>query len=570
MLGAEHPDALIGLPILTIVHPDYHELVRQRVAEEARGAAVPLVQEKFVRLDGREIVVEVAGIPFTHQGKPGGQIEVRDVTERARAEERLREAETRFRTLVEQIPAITYVWHSSPEVEAPTYVSPQVERMLGITPEDTAADPWLWGDRIHPDDREWVLGESDSTEDSGEPFAAEYRMITKDGRTIWVHDEALVTGWNSAGKPVTWQGVLFDITDRRAAEEAVRAAEKRYRTLIEQIPAVTYLWEVTREPGAPNVDYTSPQIEAMLGFTPEEWHERPDFWVSRVHPEDRQRVVDATMEAERTGEESELEYRFIAKDGRVVWVRDYAVLMERDDLGWPKFFQGVMFDVTERKLAEEERARLLSRLVAAQEQERGRIAGDIHDDSVQKMAAVGMRLEALKRQLTEEGQLETLGDLQRSVALSISRLRHLLFELRPTALDTEGLTVALRQYLDQAAAEGGFKYTLENRTRAEPEPEVRTIAYRIAQEALTNVRKHAQANCVDVTLDRHDGGVMVRITDDGVGFDVAEADRGRPGHLGFSAMRERAELAGGWWMVASAPGAGTTVEFWLPTGAEER
>lgn len=210
-----------------------------------------------------------------------------------------------------------------------------------------------------------------------------------------------------------------------------------------------------------------------------------------------------------------------------------------------------------------ERRRLLSGLVQAQEEERRRIAGDIHDDSVQKMTAVGMRLDTLRRRLTDEQHVEALDRLADTVRDSITSLRRLLFELRSPVLDCEGLAAALREQLDRMPQE--IQARLDNRLVGEPSVEARAILYRIAQEALANVRKHAKAGTVDVLLDQRDGGFLVRVRDDGAGFSPQDVDGSRPGHLGLSTMRERAEVAGGWCRVQSAPGEGTTVESWVPS-----
>jgi signal transduction histidine kinase len=211
-----------------------------------------------------------------------------------------------------------------------------------------------------------------------------------------------------------------------------------------------------------------------------------------------------------------------------------------------------------------QRRRLLAGLVEAQEEERQRIASDIHDDSVQVMSALVMRLGVLRNAMDDPRLLEMVEEIERIARASITRLRRLMFELRPPALDREGLAAALRLYLEHNLSSPEISHRVTSELQAEPTPETRTILYRIAQEALNNVRKHASATRVDVLLAHQDGGVVVRIGDDGVGFDPGGIDRARPGHLGVSSMRERAEIAGGWWRIDSAPGRGTVVEFWVP------
>jgi signal transduction histidine kinase len=237
-------------------------------------------------------------------------------------------------------------------------------------------------------------------------------------------------------------------------------------------------------------------------------------------------------------------------------------------------FVAVFENITERKRAEsalrkanERRGELLARLIDSQEKERAAIAEDIHDDSIQVMTAVGMRLASLLRSGSEEERQDTLRKLEETVSAAIARLRRLVFELRPRVLDEEGLAAALRTYLDHLGPEVEFESHVENRLASEPSSQTRVISYRITQEALANVRKHAHATHVTVTIEPHDDGSLVRVADDGVGFDLTSVASQSPGHLGLAAMRERAEMVGGWCKVESVPGAGTTVEFWVPQDA---
>jgi PAS domain S-box-containing protein len=207
---------------------------------------------------------------------------------------------------------------------------------------------------------------------------------------------------------------------------------------------------------------------------------------------------------------------------------------------------------------------LLAHLVNAGEEERGRIAEGIHDDSIQAITAAGMRLQILRRSLDDPGQLELLGELEKTIQLSISRLRHLLFELRPPALDTGGLSAALELYLAETQNDGAASHTLVDNLSVQPPLETRTILYRIVQELLANVRKHAEAENATVVVEERDEGYGVRVSDDGIGFAPEELEP-VPGHLGLTAMQERAALAGGWLKIDSAPGKGTTVEVWIPS-----
>lgn len=345
-----------------------------------------------------------------------------------------------------------------------------------------------------------------------------------------------------------------------------------FKDLVEGVPAVVF---VDADDDLSTPLYISPQVENLLGYTREEWMTDPDLWTHTVHPDDCAWVFDLAIRHTAEKGPFRAEYRMLAKDGHVVWVRDESVVV-RDDDGRPMYWRGMLVDVTDVKETEEklkrsldmlrhamsERRMLLRRLDDAGEQERRRIAADIHDDSIQVMASVSLRLQSLHSDIPE-GRQPALRDIREMVDQAIDRLRSLVFELRPPALDSKGLTAALRQYLERAGAEAGFDYRVVDQLEVEPPPDVRTQLYRIAQETIANVRNHANARMVEVSLQPKGSGIVVRVHDDGRGFDV-ESVEPMPGHLGFSAMRERAEMAGGVWDIESTPGEGTTVEFWLP------
>jgi PAS domain S-box-containing protein len=350
-----------------------------------------------------------------------------------------------------------------------------------------------------------------------------------------------------------------------------------YRAMVEGIPAIVYL---DRPDEYSTNFYTSPQAVELLGYTAEDWGSTTEFWFEKIHPDDVEAVIEENRRSNEVGDRFFAEYRMFAKDGRLVWIRDDAVLV-RDDAGSPSYWQGVMLDITAQKEAEEklrwsldvlrrtiqQRRELAQRLEQAQEEERRRIAEDIHDDPIQVMSAVDLRLQTLAASGESAAPAE-LGELHEVVQRSIERLRSLLFELRPGALDREGLVVAFRQYLEHTARETGWFVDVVDELQAEPAPELRATLYRTMQEAVTNVRKHAHATRVTVEVATVDDGVRVRVRDDGAGFDPSRVEEPRPGHLGLSTIIERAELVGGWCRISSTPGAGTFVECWIPGDGE--
>jgi signal transduction histidine kinase len=205
---------------------------------------------------------------------------------------------------------------------------------------------------------------------------------------------------------------------------------------------------------------------------------------------------------------------------------------------------------------------LLRRLVSAEEQERARISGQLHDDTIQMMTAVGLRLQVLRNSVGPPLEREA-DQLQEVVSTAVGRLRRLMVELHPRTLDEDGLVAALREHL-AIANEGAWTHSLEGDLGREPDLVTRHLAYRIALEALTNVRKHSRANRIAVELRDEGSGFAVTISDDGIGISPEQISEPALGHIGLSSMRERAETANGRFTIGPATDGGTVVEFWLP------
>lgn len=220
--------------------------------------------------------------------------------------------------------------------------------------------------------------------------------------------------------------------------------------------------------------------------------------------------------------------------------------------------------VGELEVANAERRKLIGHLVKAHEDERTRIAGELHDDVIQGVLALGMRLDMLAQRAIQPEIASELERLQKEAALAVEGLRRLLFDLQPVEPDSQGLATALEVCLEQARERDGLMHGFVDHTTREPSEATRTLLYRAGREALANIRKHADASRVEVLLDEHGEGYSLVIRDDGKGFDPEQGLRVRPGHLGLPAMRERVEMAGGRMTVTSRAGTGAALEVWLP------
>jgi signal transduction histidine kinase len=207
---------------------------------------------------------------------------------------------------------------------------------------------------------------------------------------------------------------------------------------------------------------------------------------------------------------------------------------------------------------------LLGRQTGTVEAERYRIATEIHDDTIQVIAAVGLRLERLKRGAADERQLTLIAEVEEAVKLASRRLRSLTFDLLPPSLEEpDGLRAVLEESLKQLQDDAGIDYRLLVELDREIPADKRLVLFRISQEALANVRKHSHATLVRVDIKDTRGGVRVVVVDNGVGFDFRKVGS-EPGHLGMVAMQERALSVSGWWRCSRVRGGGARIEFWVP------
>ncbi|MFK0248284.1 PAS domain S-box protein [Amycolatopsis azurea] len=257
----------------------------------------------------------------------------------------------------------------------------------------------------------------------------------------------------------------------------------------------------------------------------------------------------------------------LRRGGEKFWANTVITAL-RDEEGGLVGFGKVTRDLTERRRTQEEtsgRRQAFAHFVRAQETERRRIAWDVHDDSIQSMIAVSMRLQMLAAQRRDSG----LTQLDEAIQGAIRRLRILVAQLRPPALNDEDLIASVRGYLDEVVAGWGLDCTLRHDFTAKPPSDIVVTVFRILQEALVNVWKHANATAVVVSLTGRDGGLLATVTDNGDGMKAGgetsrEVLSGE--HIGMASMRERAEAAQGWFRISSSPGEGTSVTFWIPLG----
>jgi PAS domain S-box-containing protein len=362
------------------------------------------------------------------------------------------------------------------------------------------------------------------------------------------------------------RGSATDITERKRAEEMARESAERFRNAFDF--AAIGMALVGIDGGFLRVNQS---LCDMVGYSAAELLAR-DFQ-SITHPDDLAVDLDLVGRVlQGSISHYHMEKRYLHKEGRIIWVILTASLL-RGRVGEPIYFISQIEDITERKLAEETlqaynlRLKALSqRILETQETERRRLARELHDEIGQVLTTVGMRLHQLKA--TNGGSAGAALDEDIAfVNRAIEEVRELSLNLRPPMLDVLGLEAALRWYAQMQSQRSGVEIRLAGHLdvpRLAPDLEI--ACFRIVQESVTNVLRHAQARHIWIELQQEDTELSVAIRDDGIGFDVAAMqERARlGGSVGILAIRERIDLLGGQLEVESTPGQGTRIVARLP------
>jgi PAS domain S-box-containing protein len=442
----------------------------------------------------------------------------------------------------------TVVWEAGTEPGFFTSVSNTVERLLGYSPGEWVDDPESWLARVHPDDRDRVVDAWTRAAD-GERLDVEYRFAKKDGGECWLwHIGQLLP---TTVRPKTkLQGLIVDITERRRLEleqvEALRhasegrtreaasrwvEAEERFRALEEQVPAITYLDTID---GPQKTLAVSEQTTTILGYPPDEWYADPDLWSKIVHPDDKERVEAAERSGGFAGG---IEYRAITRDGRTVWLHDRSRLIT-DGEGVPRYWLGVLVDVSDRRRVHELRHELASEraqnllLSASDEAKTFAMQAVSHDIRTPLAAILGLAI-TLENKAGSMSAKE-IRDLSSRIVQNSRRLDRIVTDLLDLdRLQRGGLAANLRP-VDL----GSLVRHLVTRTEAVTERRLQldsgpvrvradaTMVERIVENLLTNAVKHTPGDSrIWVRVERTDEGALIAVEDDGPGVEPEERER---------------------------------------------
>jgi PAS domain S-box-containing protein len=369
------------------------------------------------------------------------------------------------------------------------------------------------------------------------------------------------------GGKVTAVGmVAADVTDRRLTEQALR----EQRALVAEAQRVAGLGSWEWDPESGRVLW-SDELFRIYGLAPESFQPSFEGYLERVHPEDRQNCGAMMARALMDGRGFTMQERILRPDGEVRYLRSHGEVV-RNERGKPIKILGACLDVTEQRhsetalrLAAQDLHGLTRRLVQAEEAERRRIAGELHDRVGQALSALNINLDIVLGQVDSPAPVrQRLEDSVGLVERTLESIENVMADLRPPLLDEYGLAAALGWHAEEFSRRTGILASVEDAAPAETRKlrlEVALALFRIAQEALHNVAKHAGAKTVHIQTGVEQGEAVLAVRDDGQGFDASKARRGR---WGMTTMRERAEAVGGQLKVESAPEQGTCVEARVP------
>ena len=488
----------------------------------------------------------------------------RDVTERRQMEEVLRESELRFRTIFEDAPIGIALSDSDGKF---LQTNPAMQQMLGFSGEETGGK--AFADAVHEENRRSVQEcFTEMMEGTRGGYHMEIRYDRRDGRTGWSNlNVSRVTG---DGEQPSYAIVMMeDITLRRATEQQMKMLAQTITSMNESV-VITDLHNTILSVNPAFLKTYGYKDHEVLGRNVEIL--RPGTMLPGA-------VAAAIAAGEWTGELVN-----VRKNGE-----EFPILLStsvvRDDLGKAIALVGIARDFTEQKRlqeklndAERRRSADLRRFAVsvqrAQEDERGRISRELHDDLCQRLSGMKFRVEVLEDEtrLLSQKVYRQLRDFRQELDKTISEVRRVSSNLRPSVLDDFGLVVALKLLCKDFEKFHGLRTIshLGNGSPVRADANIEIALYRIAQEALSNIAKHATASKVALHLVHQDSSIQLIVEDNGKGFNQDDVSRAKTsgGGLGLISMRERAELLGGNLDVATAAGKGTTISVTIPLGEQ--
>lgn len=487
-----------------------------------------------------------------------------EIAERELAAEALKQADDRIQLIIDTIPAM--VWSVRPDGSV-DFLNQRWLDYTGLSFADAIENPTSI---VYPEDLPEVTEKWRANMVAGEPYEDEMRLRRADGKYCWFLVRVAPLR-DERGNIIKWFGSSIDIEDRKRAEDALRQSE--FDLAEAQRVARIGSWTLDV---ATNAVRWSEELYRIFDVGKTAFGSTYEDFLSQVCPEDCTRVFEANAEARSSGKPFAVEYRIKTRSGRWKDIREVG-FARKDSGGAVLGLFGTAQDITERKQAEkdlDEAYRQLKirsrRRVKVQEEERRHLARELHDEVGQTLTAAKINLLTAMEELNgpkSKRIRETAAILERL----LGQIRQISIDLRPSMLDDLGLVPALRSLLDQQGRRASVAVRFSARNIPQNlDSEIQTTCFRIAQEAITNAVRHANATQIAVDLGRENGNLRLQVRDNGRGFDP-ESTQVQTVGLGLVGIKERAALVDARAKIISSPNKGTTVEVSLPlTSSPER
>ncbi len=383
-------------------------------------------------------------------------------------------------------------------------------------------------------------------------------MLRPDGTMIWLQRNSRAH-FDEQGRILRIIGIVADITARKLAETELALAHDRLRLAMESGKSVAWDWDVKS-----GRDSWFGDLQTVFGIPADSHVGNVEDFRRRVHPEDLERVWAAATDAMQSHKPYMAEFRTLWPDGTVRWVEATGKFYYSPD-GEAQRMLGMNVDITERKLAEEALAAMRRSLIEAQEQERTRIARDLHDDTNQRLALLAIAIEQLKRDLPNPTVeiLDLVEKLRKDTSEISNDIQALSHELHSPRLELLGLVAAMRGFCKEFSEHQKVEIDFRSHDLPGPlPPDISLCLFRVLQEALHNSAKHSGAQRFEVQLWGTTGEIHLRVSDSGAGFDLETAMKSRG--LGLTSMQERLQLVKGKFSIDSQPQRGTTIHAYVP------
>lgn len=482
-----------------------------------------------------------------------------DLTERKRAEQALRESEERLRLAAQAGKMYAFEWDAITDKVA---LSAESVDILGFSSQPGQGTGQDWFARIHPQDRASFIGMIEALNPDKAAYQTSYRLARPGGGFIWLEESGRAS-FDTKGQTVRVVGMVANVTERKAAEQALQASEERFRLASEAGRMYAYDWDPETD-----VLVRTAECKAILGEDAALITTLQELW-STFREVDRQKICTAMAKLSPSKPTTRVSYRASRSDGSEVWL-EQSVRAMFDAAGKRTRLIGMVADITARKEAERVLATVSGKLIEAQEQERRRIARDLHDDINQRLALLNIDLQRLADQPpdTQEELRQRSEELCQRASEISSDVSSLTRELHSPKLELLGIVPAIRGFCEELAKHQNVAVDFRHDDIPSQLPrEVSLCLFRVLQEALRNGVKHSGAQRFAAQLQGTPGEIQLTVRDEGVGFDPDEVSPG--GGLGLVSMRERLALVKGTIAISSKPKLGTEIKVRIPLATSE-